>query len=255
VVCEPILLSLHWNQRNEIPYQSTAMNPKFEIPELFETMRSKALLKQDVYKKTLQTFAQFKSVIITLITEYNKRYMSNKTIVPFEFRDRGEFEFELKFAGDVLIFAMHTNIFEFSRMHEVMKTPYIHEDKERSYCGVINIYNFLADSFKYNRINDIGYMIGRVFVNKDLHYFIEGKREIGMLYNNFSTSAMNKEAARAIIESSILYTINFDLLTPPYEEVKLVSVMDMQASIENQKIPTGKRLGFRFSADHEEFKQ
>ena len=50
---------------------------------------------------------------------------------------------------------------------------------------MINIYNFLADSFKYNRLNDVGYLVGRVFLNKDLHYFVEGKRQLGFLYNDF----------------------------------------------------------------------
>lgn len=221
--------------------------------DLFEVMRNKAMLKQDIYRKTLNTFRQFKSIILEMMAEYQEKYNGNREIVPFEFRDRSEFELEVKFGGDVLIFMMHTNIFEFPRMHEVMKTSYIREDTERSYCGVINIYNFLADSFKYNRVNDVGYMIGRVFINKDLHYFIEGKREIGMLYYNFATSEVSREAIREIIDSSIRYTLNFDLLTPPYEDVKQVSVYDMQSSLENQKIPTGKRLGFRFQADHDEF--
>ncbi|MBK6964010.1 MAG: hypothetical protein IPH20_08680 [Bacteroidales bacterium] len=221
--------------------------------DLFEVMRKKALLKQDIYRKTLNTFQQFKNIILEMLAEYQEKYNGTREIVPFEFRDRSEFELEVKFGGDVLIFMMHTNIFEFSRMHEVMKTSYIREDTERSYCGVINIYNFLADSFRYNRVNDVGYMIGRVFINKDMHYFIEGKREIGMLYYNFATSEVTKEAIRAIIDSAIRYTINFDLLTPPYEDVKQVSVYDMQSSLENQKIPTGKRLGFRFQADHDEF--
>jgi hypothetical protein len=224
-----------------------------EKPDIFESLRKKALLKQDVYRKTLGSFRLFKSTMLEMVADYQSRYNGNQPAVPFEFRDTGEFELELKFGGDVLFFVMHTNIFEFSRMHEVMKTAYIREDIDRSYCGVINIYNFLADSFKYNRVNDIGYMIGRIFINKDLHYFIEGKREIGMLYHNFATSELNREAVREIIGSSIMYTINFDLLTPPYEEVKQVSVYDMQTSIENQKIPTGKRLGFRFQADHDEF--
>jgi hypothetical protein len=231
------------------------MNEISQNTDLFEVMRKKAMLKQDIYRKTLNTFRQFKNVILGMMAEYQEKYNGNREVVPFEFRDRGEFEIELKFGGDVLIFVMHTNIFEFSRMHEVMKTTYISEDVERSYCGVINIYNFLADSLKYNRVNDVGYMIGRVFINKDLHYFIEGKREIGMLYYNFATSEVTKNAIREIIESAIRYTVNFDLLTPPYEEVKLVSVLDMQSSLDNQKIPTGKRLGFRFQADHEEFKE
>ncbi len=229
------------------------MNANLNNSDLFGSLRKKALLKQDIYRKTLSTFRMFKSIMQEMIAEYQEKYNGQGDLVPFEFRDRGEFEIELKFGGDVLIFMMHTNIFEFSRLHEVMKTTYISEDSERSYCGVINIYNFLADSFKYNRMNDMGYLIGRVFINKDLHYFIEGKRELGMLYYNFATSEITRESARELIASSILYTINFDLLTPPYEEVKQVTVFDMQSSIENQRIPTGKRLGFRFQADHEDF--
>jgi len=76
-----------------------------------------------------------------------------------------------------------------------------------------------------------------------------------MLFNNFSSSVMTKESARQIVESSVLYTINFDLLTPPYDQVKEVTVFEMQASLENMKLRTGKRLGFRFQADHEEFRQ
>jgi len=134
-------------------------------------------------------------------------------------------------------------------MHEVMKTQYINDDKSRSYSGVINVYNFLADSFKYNRMNDVGYMIGRIFINRDKHYFIEGKRELGMLYNNFATSVISQETVTQIVESAILYTINFDLLTPPYDAVKLVTVSEIQASLENMVLKTGKRLGFRFQAD------
>ena len=159
---------------------------------------------------------------------------------------------ELHFGGVILLFMMHTNIFEFSREHEVMKTPYIRENKSRSYCGVINIYNFLADSFKYNRVNDLGYLIGRVFINKELHYFIEGKREIGFLYQNFATSVIDETSIRAIIESSIGYTLNFDLLTPPFDAVKEVTVFDMQTTSDYMKLRTGKRLGFKFQGDHEE---
>jgi hypothetical protein len=144
---------------------------------------------------------------------------------------------------------MHTNIFEFSRDHEVMKTSYIKEDKSRSYCGIIHIFNFLGDSFKYNRTNDIGYLIGRVFINRESHYFIEGKREIGLLFNHFQSSKLNLKAVNSIINSSILYTLNFDLLTPPYENMKEVTVLEMQTTLDNLQIRTGKRLGFRFQAD------
>jgi hypothetical protein len=158
----------------------------------------------------------------------------------------------MKFGGDILIFLMHTNVFEFSRDHDVMRTSYIREDRSRSFSGVINIYNFLADSFRYKRVNDMGYLIGRVFINKDNHYFIEGKRELGFLYNDFGKNVMNADTAGQIIEAAILYTINFDLLTPPYDAVKIVSVNDMINTLDEISLRTGKRLGFQFQQDRAE---
>ena len=98
----------------------------------------------------------------------------------------------------------------------------------------------------------MGYMSGRIFVNKDGHYFIEGKRELGLLYTNFVDSLIDKEAIRKIVESAMLYTVKFDILTPPYEQVKEVTVFDMQNALDNMKIKTGKRLGFKFQGDHKE---
>ncbi len=219
--------------------------------ELAELVFDKATLKKKVYQSTKDTFELFRKTTRELIHSFQEKAKNDDIDIAFEFKDRGDFEFEVKFAGDVLIFMMHTNVFEFSRNHDVMKTPYVKEDPKRSYCGTIHIYNFLADSFTYNRDNDLGYMIGRIFVNNENHYFIEGKRELGMLYNNFNTAKITENTVLEIIESAIMYTTNFDLLTPPYDEVKLVSVAEMKMSFDRKMMVTGKRLGFRFQADTE----
>lgn len=217
--------------------------------ELKDLVFGKAQLKQNVYNATKETFEEFRNATKELIESFQLQSSKENLDIAFEFKDRGDFEFEVKFAGDVLIFMMHTNVFEFSRNHDVMKTSYVKDDPKRSYCGTIQVYNFLADSFAYNRDNDLGYMIGRIFVNHEKHYFIEGKRELGMLYNNFNTAKITKEAVLEIVESAITYTTNFDLLTPPYDEVKLVSVAEMKMSFDRKMLVTGKRLGFRFQAD------
>ena len=229
--------------------------------ELNENLKNlvfnKSALKQQVYDATRETFELFRThtrELINLFMQERAKRVENGTLekkIRFEFNDRGDFEFEVKFGGDVLIFMMHTNVFEFSRDHDVMKSAYIREDSTRSYCGVIHIYNFLADSFDYQRDNDLGYMIGRVFVNKDKHYFIEGKRELGMLYQNFNNSLITSDSVQSIVESAIEYTTNFDLLTPPYDEIKLVSVGEMRTNFDKKSMVTGKRLGFRFQADTE----
>ena len=221
---------------------------------LLEGLAKKYSFKQTVYKNTAETFRTFKSILKGRADDFRLHYHEASPNVPFEFQDISEFEAELKFGSDVLIFMMHSNVFEFSRDHEVMKTPYVRENPNRSYCGMIMIFNFLADSFRYNRQNDLGYLIGRVFINNENHYFIEGKREIGLLYNNFQNAVMNPESAGQIIDSAIRYTVNFDLLTPPYDNVKVVTVGDMMSAIDSTKIRTAKRLGFRFQGDHEEFR-
>lgn len=222
--------------------------------DLFKTLVAKSTLKQDIYSNTLSSLRLFKSVIEDMTKDYilKAEELHGHKRTTFENRYRGDFEIELKFGGDILLFLMHTNVFEFSRDHEIMRTPYIREDKDRSFCGIINIYNFLSDSFKYNRFNDVGYLIGRVFINKENHYFIEGKRELGFIYNDFGKNLMTPDAAQKIIEAAVLYTINFDLLTPPYEQVKIVSVNEMKNTLDAISMKTGKRLGFHFQEDKPE---
>jgi len=220
--------------------------------DLFKAVASKAGLKQEIYTNTLKVFSEFKKAAETIASGYHQTIKQTKYPILFEYKEHGQFEFELSFGSDLLIFFMHSNVFEIPRDHEIMRLPYIKGDKARSYCGIIHIFNFLNDSFRYHRLNDVGYLIGRVFVNRENHYFIEGKREIGLLFNNFPDSELKTEAIENIIESAILYTINFDLLTPPYDNMKEVNVEEMLTVRDNMQIRTGKRLGFRFQADKNE---
>ena len=227
------------------------MDNQLTDSQLFEQLRKKAVVKQVVYDNTYNSFKKFKQIIRAMNQKFHAEMSTERDRITFEYRDKGEFQIELQFAGDVLVFLMHTNVFEIPRDHDLMRTSYIREDKNRSYCGVIHVYNFLADSFKYNRENDLGYLIGRIFINKDMHYFIEGKRELGQLYHNFPTSVLTDDSAVEFIRSAIMYTINFDLLIPPYDEIKIANVAMIQSAINNMKMATGKRLGFRFLADQE----
>lgn len=221
---------------------------------LFELIKSKGNLKQDIYHITFKAFNEFKKEAIHLVEEYrlaNEKLGLNNEI-PFEYSDKGDFEFEIKFGGDVLLFLMHSNVFELPRDHDAIKTQYIKKDKTRSYCGTISIYNFLADSFKYGRESDAGYMIGRLMVNKENHYLLEGKKEISMIYHSFEKSELDKKNVKNIISSAIQYTVNFDLLIPPYEKVMFITIMDVLKASQSSTMQTGKRLGYRFKADKEE---
>ncbi len=227
------------------------MEKKTSRELIIKTLKEKSSMKQDVYSNTLNAFLTLKKTAKQVVLELSKEANAIDKRVIIEYKEKGEFEFELRVAGDLLIFAMHTNIFEFDKGHPVWKSSYIKEDHTRTFCGMINIYNFLNDSFKYSRINDLGYVIGRIFINKENHYFVEGKRQLGFLYNDFVHAVIDEKAIKAMLESTILYCLNFDLYTPPFDAIKEISVQDMQSVSESMQIKTGKRLGFRFQADND----
>lgn len=217
---------------------------------LMEAFVLKTTVKQKVYQNTLQTFKILKKVLKTLERDYLEliRDQIPKTSFP-AFRERGPFEAEFEVGGDLLIFSMHSNVFEFDNKHPLWKSAYVQDDPMRSYCGMINIYNFLADSFKYNRVNDLGYLVARIFVNKDNHFFVEGKRQTEENVKSFAIDTISPGVLRQIVETAIRYCIEFDLLVPPYDTVKLATVEVMREKMVHSKMTTGKRLGFAFNSD------
>ena len=82
-----------------------------------------------------------------------------------------------------------------------------------------------------------------------MHYFVEGKRQMGFLYNNFGTSVISPESIKQVVETAISYALEFDLLVPPYDMVKIATVMQLNTKIESSRMQTGKRLGFKFNSD------
>ena len=214
-----------------------------------ETLSRKATLIQQVHDATFTIFGQLKDALHEMSGELNYTLDEMGKRVKVEYRDRGKFEAQLQVADDILIFSMHTNVFVFNREHPIWLNSYVHENKDNAYCGMINIYNFLSDSFRYNRNADEGYLIGRVFINHEMEYFVEGKRQISLRHNNFGTQKIDKTALINIVEAAIGYAVEFDLLVPPYDAVKTVSVDQLNTKIENSKMQTGKRLGYKFNAD------
>jgi len=210
----------------------------------------KTNLKQEVYRKTIGSFALLKEVLKELAEDYREKLKDkvDESVLP-TFQEKGLFEAEFKIGGDMLIFSMHSNVFVFNREHPMWKLDYVKANPMNAYCGVFNIYNFLADSFKYNRYEDLGYLVARIFVNRENHFFVEGKRQSSELVKDFGSDELTKEYFKDIIETTIQYAIDFDLLVPPYDQVKIANVQQMQAEINHSRIQTGKRLGFKFNSD------
>jgi hypothetical protein len=225
------------------------MNKEEIKSQILKSLKDKSSVKQKVHDNTLKVLSDVKEILQEIMNEFNEKLQDTDQRVLLEYTDNGMYGAQIKIAGDLLIFAMHSNVFEFDRGHGVWKTSYVKADRMASYCGIINVYNFLSDSFKFNRMQDLGYLVGRIFINKDMHYFTEGKRQLGFFFNNFGNEVINKASLTHIINLAINYTLEFDLLVPPYDTVKIASVEQISDRIQLSKLRTGKRLGFQFNSD------
>jgi len=223
--------------------------PEDKKPQIISTLKEKSILKQKVYDNTLHSFGIVKDILKSLSKDLNTNLTGLDGRIRLEYTDRSGFDAQIRVAGDILLFSMHSNIFQFDREHPAWKTPYIQKNKFNAYSGIINIYNFLADSFKYSRMDDLGYLIARIFINHENQYFVEGKRQMGMLFTNYGNEEISRASLQNIILTAIQYSLEFDLLVPPYDTVKIATVGQAEAKIQHSKVTTGKRLGFQYNSD------
>ncbi|MBQ6572736.1 MAG: hypothetical protein IIX41_00265 [Bacteroidales bacterium] len=218
---------------------------------ILKGLQEKAYIKSCIYSQSLEVFNELKEVLSEIsndLTDILSESEKNKKI-RLEYRDRGKYEAELKFADDVLVFSMHTDIFQFDRDHAIWKNSYSKESPYNTYCGVISVYNFLSDSLKFSRNEDLGYLVARMFVNKDKKFFVEGKRQSRQKISSFGKVDLTKEELVNFVESAMLYSLSFDLLVPPFDLVKVASVEQINAKIESAKMRTGKRMGYKYNSD------
>ena len=63
----------------------------------------------------------------------------------------------------------------------------------------------------------------RIFVNKDKHFFVEGQKQFGLLYNNLFDQEINKDILEEIVDNGIIFSLNFDLISK-FQDINLVNV-------------------------------
>jgi hypothetical protein len=217
--------------------------------EILSKLESKASLKQAIYRSTAEVFGLTKTILSKIAAKLHHDYTQKDPSVEVNYRENNQFEAQLKFSGDMLMLSMHSNVFNFDEGHSIFQTSYVKADESLSYCGVIYIHNFLADSIKYNRLADEGSLIARILVNKEKHFMVEGDGALGFLYEDFEANLLTEEKLTDILEKSILLCLNTDLLLPPFAQIKDVTLHQKQTLVAASGYPTGKRLGYLFNSE------
>jgi len=218
--------------------------------QILQVLLDKSVLKQDISNDTEKVFALLKSHIKIELAELQKSVTDKR--VRLSFHEKGEAEIHVYVGSDVLVFTLHSNVFRLPDSNALWGTSYFKEDENHGYFGVIYIYNFLAQSFLQNRLNDSGYLIGRILINHERHFLVEGKGTLGRLFQDPQNMELNEQIIGLIVQLSFHYALTFDLLVPPFEVMEELSVAQIQQIGDELKLKTAKRLGFKRSSEESE---
>ena len=215
--------------------------------EIINILKTKSKNKQLVYSNTKTFFENLKEKLIQTEKYLTDKVTSSNKEIEIKYLSSGNFEAMLQLSGETLLFNMHSNVFDLPKNHAFKNSDYLKNDVERSFCGMINIYNFLSDSYKYKRLNDEVYLIGRIFINKDNNFFVEGEKPIGFSFRDFPNQNVTSDLIEKILSTCILYCLNDDLIVPDFNDYKIINVHHIMQMSNNQKLKTAKKLGYRLS--------
>jgi hypothetical protein len=220
-------------------------NDQDHIAYITQLLESKSTAKQKTYKHLLEAFTMLKEEATRIVQELQKKAHPGDDDVTVTFSVINEHEFHVKVAGDLLIFVLHTNVVTFDEEHFVMKDTYTRQNEYNRYYGQIMIYNFMADSLKFNRINDPGYLLARLMVNHENRFFVEGEGQLSFLFNKVSEGPLQRENLNALVKLALAIAIENDLMAMPYPQVRFITLH--QKLEHTPDLGGGQKIGFKMS--------
>ncbi|WP_240676132.1 hypothetical protein [Botryobacter ruber] len=211
------------------------------LSDIINGLQQKSATKQIIYRNTKETFERMKQISVEIVAELTDRITRQNADVVIEYRNVSEHEYHIKFSGDLLIFVMHSNIITFPDSYEIMRNKYVEKDFRRRFFGHIMAYNFMADTIKYNRLDDPGYLVGRMLVNIEKHFCIEGVKQMDLSYDQIAKNKVTDHILRIIVESAIIAAINNDLMGQDVSEIERIT---LKQKLDNAQLTKPRKVGF-----------
>lgn len=226
-------------------------NPSDKFNHIVKSLSDKAIAKLEVGDNAVWAFGLLKGQLKKLELEIDAVANGIDKRIGVKFVERGPLDLEFRVSDDIIIFSLHSDAFTFEDSHAIWKHSSMRSEHGKGYFGMISIYNFLTDSIKFNRVNDQGILVARLFIDRQKHFFMEGKKQLGLVHNNPGDEAFTESAARNVAEIIIAHCLDFDIITPPFDQVRIISVQELIEKSLSSVVSTGKRLGFRLQSDDE----
>lgn len=213
--------------------------------DLYRLLTKKSAAKVEVFNHMKTVMSLWKEVLEELAGELSTNVCGENEDIVIEYLDVSTFEAKLRASGDILFSYVHTNVFALDESHYLHQHSYLKKNELEGYFGTLNLYYFLGDSIKYNRLNDNGILIARVMVNKSGLFFVEGIRAFGEFDRFDHKRPLTRERMKVLAEMALKHMLDIDLTLPPRQHAQLLSVGDIQSLRQELRFNTTQRLGFR----------
>jgi hypothetical protein len=215
------------------------------IDQIKSLLEVKSTAKQITYRNLLRAFEVLASESQRIVKDLTTKVNPGDEDVTVEYTRVNSHEFHVKLAGDLLIFVLHTNVVSMIGNHPVMQDPYMKLKEVNRYFGQIMIYNFMADSLKFNRINDPGYLLARLLINHEGRYVIEGEGHLTAIANKISSQPIVDAELSILVKLSLMLAIENDLVAPPFPDVRYITLYQkMEKTLE---LGAGRKIGFQIT--------
>jgi len=223
------------------------LNSEDPIRYIQHLLENKSSAKQKAYKNICWAFSVLSSEAMRIVRELQGRTRPSDDDVTVEYTAINAHEFDVKLAGDMLIFILNTNVVTLEETHPVLSDPYMAENDVNRYFGQIMVYNFMAESLKFNRYNDPGYLLARVMINHECRFFIEGDRDL-QIYNSISDEKVAEGILQQFVKVVLKMAIENDLIAPPFVEVKSTTLNQKNDHL--LELGGARKIGFRMSYEN-----
>ena len=93
-------------------------------------------------------------------------------------------------------------------------------------------------------MNDPGYLLGRLLINIENHFYLEGVDQLHLRYQDISRNILKEEDINIMVESAMIAAVNNDLMAQDLEDIRKITV---KQKLDNQQVSRNQKVGFNFS--------
>ncbi|SMD41772.1 hypothetical protein SAMN00777080_0303 [Aquiflexum balticum DSM 16537] len=219
------------------------------VSNIVSKLQTTSKLKYNLFESTEKLFGELEIICRELMQEIIETNKEEKPI-PLKIEKINDYEFIFRIGGDVLIFILQSNIVRLPDDTYLSKSKYLKKDVSLRYFGQILIYNFLSDTLTFGRLEDPGYLIGRILLNRENKFFLEGDRKIVFNFPELKDNPVSKEKMRDLVEQLVVSVLENDLLAPAFQDIMLISYHQKLEHTSSMGNP--QKIGFDLFAKNRE---